>query len=367
MGYNFKHRELDYPHFAPLYVWEDQFSSSLLSLVESKGYLKLNKEISLLDNLKYWYHSPPGLLIDKEIKRIDGSFSPNKELLISTKEDFIHKASESIKYDAAEAENHYPGYTNLILCGGKDSLNLTLLPWENPVLIASAQPNYPLVKKFVKENGLNYEVIELKDTVNSIEREILINACRLNLEHCRWGGHLEEIVNSLGKKVIIWKGQTGDVLFAEKWKALKNSKFEVPPHILKRAANKILRQIKIFDHNSKALKSPQVESNHQKFFNILWERCSHWQGVHMAFLNELLRVPVLSSYHGFKTFELIKATDFEMVVRGDLRPDIGAKLFGREVTYPLENPGPPVSSIRAGLSGPKTFLELLKKKGIKIK
>ncbi len=86
------------------------------------------------------------------------------------------------------------GWTNIILCGGKDSLNLLLLPWKNPVVVASLHPNYPLVAEFIREHNLNCDLIELDDEYEADrDREILINCCRNDLAHCRWGGHLSAV------------------------------------------------------------------------------------------------------------------------------------------------------------------------------
>jgi hypothetical protein len=52
-----------------------------------------------------------------------------------------------------------PEFTNILLCGGKDSLSLSLLPWKNPVIVARAPPNYDLVRAFMADNYLSFDVI----------------------------------------------------------------------------------------------------------------------------------------------------------------------------------------------------------------
>jgi hypothetical protein len=58
-------------------------------------------------------------------------------------------------------EADHPGFASILLCEGKDSLNLSLLPWKNPVIVASASPIYNLVKAFTTDNDLSFDVISL--------------------------------------------------------------------------------------------------------------------------------------------------------------------------------------------------------------
>ena len=63
-------------------------------------------------------------------------------------------------------------------------MNLLLLPWKNPTVVASAPPNFEFVKEFVRENQLDYEVICLQDLYDKevLEHEVLeaLLLCRFN-------------------------------------------------------------------------------------------------------------------------------------------------------------------------------------------
>jgi hypothetical protein len=266
--------------------------------------------------------------------------------------------------DMKKIEDDYTDHTILALVGGKDSLNMLLLPWKNPLIIASAAPNYLLVKKFLSDNNLNYDIIQLDDERNlNVEKEIMINCCRLNLEHCRWTGHLSEIVSNMNNKVVILIGQWGDNLLTDKW---KRNLYPPPDFHIQGRYNKLLNRISVFSN-----KLERVYSSNQNiqsfFFRNLWYESAHWQGVHMSFLYEYLNCPVLSMYHNDNVMNVICQTDYFKVVTTDLRPTIGDKIFGRKVIYPEKNPSPPVSRIRKDISGSKIFLDLIQHNNISVK
>ena len=73
---------------------------------------------------------------------------------------------------------------------------------------------------------------------------------------------------------------------------------------------------------------------------------------------------VLSAYHGPAMRRVLSAVDFHNAVTDDIRPMVGRYLLGGEVAYPSENPSPPLSSIRKGISGWEPFLKALTHAGI---
>ena len=141
------------PVFYPVYKYKDYYSYSLLSLILMKKCLKVNNcwvKNSLRRNFVY---NSGHDTIDQEITRLGGP--PKCGLKIRKPAEYAQKISQALIKDCDEIEKNHPGYTNVIMCGGKDSLNLLLVPWKNPVLVASASPNYELVQKFISDNGLN--------------------------------------------------------------------------------------------------------------------------------------------------------------------------------------------------------------------
>jgi hypothetical protein len=175
------------PAFYPVYQWRDYYSYSPLTLLLKKGSLELDADTVHRTEIVPTNNCLTGTgTLDREIRQIAEPMKVKRH--IRSPEHFAQAIAGAMKKDIARAEENNPNYTNVVLCGGKDSLNMLLLPWKNPVLVASCQPNYPLVKQFLKDNDLPYDIIELKDDdLTLLPNEILINFCRNNLEHCRWG------------------------------------------------------------------------------------------------------------------------------------------------------------------------------------
>jgi hypothetical protein len=262
--------------------------------------------------------------------------------------------ADAMRKDIIPIEAANPGYTNIILCGGKDSLNLALLPWKNPVVVASAPPNYDLVKTFMTDNGLPFDVVDLRDDDTSLlDCEILTNCCRNNLEHCRWGPNLREILKDFDGKIIFWKGQAGDQIMTSKWKVYP---FKHRPY------GKILDIFKLSKGRGmykfqKLLEKARITQ--RLLFGYLWHRTAMWQGAHMSMLRDLTGALVLSGYHGPAVQNVVSQVDWKNAVQMDTRPLIGRYLHGRPVLYPSTNPGPPLSKIRENLSGIEPFLKTL--------
>ncbi len=208
------------PHFYPVYKYKDLYSYSLFSLIMLKGRLDLNKTVAKKVATwprEQWYYSGTDTL-DCEIVRVGSPIKP--KLSIKWPEEYAERLADAMRKDIAAIEYTHPGVTNVILCGGKDSLNLLLLPWRNPVLVVSAAPNYDLVKSFIKDNALAFDVELLEDADDSLlPLEVMVNVCRNNLEHCRWGPALRAVSERLSKQCIFWKGQLGAQVMPPQWKA----------------------------------------------------------------------------------------------------------------------------------------------------
>lgn len=356
-------RLLDSPHFAPLYRFEDVEDTSLWNIIKKKGYLKVNKQLNRFVSEPGWSSCPPGYLIDEEIKRVKPTLVLTNE--INDLETFLEKISFAMVKDALEAEKQFPGYTNVIMCGGKDSLNLLLIPWKNPVLVVSASPNFQLVKQFITDNDLKWDIIELFDKKTDLENEILINCCRLNIQHSVWGGHLKEIAINHNRKVIFWLGQNGDFLLTSKWRVNIN----LYP-LAKYGYSYYKAFDTVFSYKNRLRFKYRIGNffiNQKKcFFNGQWERAAHSIGVYMTFLNEIVNAPVLSGYHGKECMKVFQSTNYPKVIKTDVREMIGEKLLKKPVIYPAINPSPRPYNYRKNISDIKTFLTLAEAEGVRI-
>jgi len=347
------------PNFYPVYRYQNYYSHSLLSLILLKGGLRLNfhaaKKVS---NPNFTYYSGMDS-IDKDIIRIGG---PTKcRFKIKDADIYARKLAEAMVEDIATIEADHSGFTNILLCGGKDSLNLSLLPWSNPVIVASAPPNYDFVKTFMADNRLSYDVVQLDDNNDSLlECEVLVNCCRNNLEHCRWGPDLKKLSQAFNGKIIFWKGQLGDVMTTPHW---KNYPYSHPPY------GKIRQMMRIFGRSgSKILRRwfEGVKATQWLVFKTLWYRSAMWQGAHMSIIRQLTDVLVLSGYHGPAVQKVWSQVDLNRAVQEDIRPIVGKYLHGGPVSYPSTNPSPPPSKIRKGMSHLQPFLKALRSVGISV-
>lgn len=342
------------PAFYPVYQWRDYYSYSPLTLLLKKGSFHLDRKVSqriVTEGRNYL--SSTGTL-DNEIKRVGGPMIPR--FSIRTPEQYAQAIAEALHKDIARVEANHPDYTNVILCGGKDSLNLLLLPWENPVIVASAAPNYVLVKQFVLDHALPYDVIELKDDDRTLlPKEILINFCRNNLEHCRWGPALAKIARNLSGHLIFWKGQLGGQLMTERWLFYTN-----PPDSdwtsLKCVCSVWGGRGEYWARRN--LKKWGITQ--RRTFHAYWDRGAMWQGAHISIIRQLTGALTLSAYHGPKMRCVVEQVDLNRSVPYDIRPLIGELLYGKPVQYPADNYGPPPSTIRHGQSHLQPFLDALK-------
>jgi len=303
------------------------------------------------------FYCPPGYFVDSEIQRVGAVLPWSSEPPITCPGAFVSSLSAALIRDIGEVEAARPGWTHIILCGGKDSLNLLLLPWRNTVVAASAPPNVGLVAEFIGNHDLGCDLIELEDEYEAdLDREILVNCCRNDLAHCRWGGHLAALARQYGGRAIIWLGQIGGATLTPYW---RNYRYHSPPH-----ARSIRSLFSTEPHNWPTI----VQRVRNKFMNpgqvwreALWNRAAHWQGAHMGIMHELTGLPVLSAYHGPEVTAVLARTQLTKSVPHDVRPALGEALFHGPVSYPASNPGPPPSRIRAGLSGVATFLGVLRR------
>lgn len=247
---------------------------------------------------------------------------------ICSSRDFAEAIAKAMCDDIALVEEANPGFENVVLVGGRDSMNLLLAKWQSPITVASSPPNSSLVREFIKRNGLDVKFIELDEFKDeALDDEILINCFRMGLQDARWGGQLRTIAKAMGEKVIFWKGQLADTFLTPYWQTYRSTIFE---RKIYRWANLI--HFKLLDRSHLYQQSLCFETH--------WNRGAMWQGVHTAIVRELTDCLTLSGYHGREVISVLQHSDLAECVKEDLRPAIGRLLAGREVWYPSHNPGP---------------------------
>ena len=300
------------PTFYPVYNYKDYYSYSLLALIVKKGFLNLNRQAYDIAKSEGFEISSNETLIDNDIKRIGGATRFGNE--ICDADEYCVKLAEAMKKDISLIEELNPGFTNVILCGGKDSLNMLLVPWKNPVVVYSAQPNFPLVQGFVKDNELPFEVRELKDPTSEehLQDEVAELCCRMNSRHWRWAMHVRQISEDYSNKIIIWKGQLGDRFFNPSWKTYIYP--ESQPKLFLCMVYKKLSPLLPLSLDKwigeKIIKD--VGQTH-------WNKGSIAQGVHMGFMRALADCLVVSSYHGKNVMEAFSRVSLPDVVQSDIR------------------------------------------------
>ena len=353
------------PDFYPVYKYQNYYSYSLLSLILFKGGLRLNPHAAKKVSSSDFFFFAGSDTIDMEITRVGGP--PMPEFSISDPDSYARRLARAMCKDIATIEADHPNFTNILLCGGKDSLNLTLLPWRNPVIVASGPPNYELVKTFIKDNKLSFDIVCLDDNDDSLlQSEILVNCCRNNLEHCRYGPHLKKLSKAHDGKVIFWKGQLGDILMTQYWKWFAYKRLSWLSALRGGRGDRVLR--KFFENTKIAQRLAFRDSIPQRrVFEDLWSVCAMWQGAHTAMEREWTDALVLSGYHGPAVQKIWSQVDLNAAVQTDIRPNVGYHLHGEEVIYPSINPGPPPSKIRQGISHVQPFLKALRSIGVDVK
>lgn len=343
------------PSFYPIYRWRDRYSYSPLALLVAKGTLHWNPAVAGCAARPDFMYYSGNETIDREIERIGGPALRASGPGVTRADDYAERVAAALRADLSAGQERHPDKRHVVLCGGKDSLNLLLGPWKRPVLALSAPPNFEHVRDFVRANDLPHEVRRLDDPRDELvlEREILETCCRASLEHYRWGAHLQQIAREFGGELVFWKGQVGDALTTPYWKTLCH-----PPSGLRR---KLQRAYVFAEGLAPAGLRRRIERDvlEPYFRRTLWIRCAMFQGSHMSVIRAVSDCLVLSGYHGREMTRLVREVDFFDAVPEDIRPRIGKLLLGREVRYPSENPSPPPSQLRVGLSHPDRFLALL--------
>lgn len=321
--------------FYPVYKYQDYYAPNILPLILLKKNFQKNASFweAFKPKKKYQSGHPT---VDSEITRVSGEFSSN--LSITSEKEMINAVADAMIRDAQRMVELYPDHEHIVFCGGKDSLNILLLPWSKPIIVASAPPNFKLVKEFVAKNDLQVkDLVELNEEPSQYEEmEVLANNCLNDLAHCRWINHFVSLSEKY-PKCIFWKGQLGDTFLTDNWKTYR------------------VKRIKWKDR----LKT--IKRAHKDFIKSLWYRGAMWQGTHVSQIRMLTGRLVLSIYHGPAMTAVLKEMDLTKSVHRDLRDEIGNAILGKKVDYPKENPSPfPMKRLKQ-ISHPDYFEKVLNK------
>ena len=346
----------DIGNFYPIYQFEDLFSFSMLPLLLIKGQLDL--DTAFVRNGLRRDVALPNPTIDRNIKRLGGVRRFTREL--SDRDQFAQILADAISSDIDNVCTNNPDHQHIILCGGRDSLNILLHNWRKKPIVYSAQPNTDLVRKFVSDNFLELEVRELCDIDPglNIKREILESSLIVEIENWKWTQHLCQIAKEQHGKVIFWKGQVADAFLTDYWISYTSSQSTLVK-LFKKAAKRITR-----------LAGPYAMLPSDFFIkdleNSLWERAAVAQGGHLGYLRSICDALFLSAYHGPEASAVIRRMDLYRLSRSDLRRLIGERLLGRKVIYPTINPSPPASEFRRQRRSVETYKSLANQFGINI-
>ena len=218
------------------------------------------------------------------------------------------------------------------------------------------------MRAFLTENGLPFDLLKLDDSDRSLlDAEVVVNACRNNLEHCRWGPQLAQLARERSGRVVFWKGQLGSPFMTAKWKEYCHEKdrlAELTDRLSRLAGGRGKHRMQRWLEESAVLE--------RRAFSACWDRGAMWQGAHVSILRQLTGALVASIYHGRAMRVVRGEVDLRLAVPCDVRPLVGECLRGSPLVYPDTNPGPGLSEIRRGISHVAPFAEAIKRLGIHV-
>ena len=229
---------------------------------------------------------------------------------LSDPSEFVDRSAVCIQEFVNEIERRFPHHEHIIRMGGKDSQLIALAPKvTNNWSVFSAEPNYPIVERFLKENGININKLyhhdnQNKESYEEFCRKVICSDLRSDPQHLRWYPTLEKIVQSHNGDVIFWGGTEGDTIYS--------------------------------------YHADYGNLSGREYFDLHFNRAANWQSITHQVTKNYTGVPMLSPYHSPTIWtELFCHYDPKMISKGiDLRSDLGERLFGEDVWWPKRNPGP---------------------------
>jgi len=309
------------PHFRPPNFLKEKDSSEMLRRLKklvkysSLGYFHINSHTE-----KSWYETWE--TIDKRVSKLkpfervtlDNSIITfNPDCAIHDKEVIVNKTVYHLKNFVQNVEEKYPDYNQIILTGGKDSQLINLIPKLNNKKwsLFSAEPNYSLVKRWVKENGVKVDKIftdnnQNKENIDVFKKKIVCGDLYSNPRHIRWMPTIKKIADKFNQKCIFWGGTAADAIYS----------FHRDFHCISK----------------------------EDYFKIHIRRVSSWQGNYHQVFKNFVRCPLLSPYHSKEIWEdLYQHLDQSIITKDtDLRNEIGEELFNKPIKWLNQNPGPKI-------------------------
>ncbi|QDT08361.1 hypothetical protein [Planctomycetes bacterium K23_9] len=344
----------------PAYQLGDRYSTNPLSLVRETGELHLRRDYIQKHHLSKKGYTLRDGIADVRLKmhtrpvvgtQVSEDMPVNDEVTRANLEDF----ARAVQLGVQSFEERFPDANHYIMVGGKDSLNLLLLDWQCPMTAVSAEPNYPLVKKFVEDNRLDVKVVRLEDPAPRPDPEMLHNFGRLDMEHARWLTHLQQFVDA-HDRTVLWSGLVMDIVLKQDWR-----------RIIKRPTNALNRPIQSLARNNAATHKllPVGLGYRTRLAQAISNRCSLLQGSNGSLLQSLFNCHALSPYHLPEVLPAMSRWDILGIDR-DWRPDLGQLWLGKPVIYPEANPGPVESTVRGPQNSGSEFLRVVEESGLKI-
>lgn len=226
---------------------------------------------------------------------------------------FIEKTAFYISTFINGIENEFPDYNHVVLTGGKDSQLILLAPkvHDSRWNVFSSEPNAPLVKRWVSDNGILINRIYEHDGKNEetgadLSAKIVAGDLYSNPRHMRWLPTLKRIGAELGGKCFFWAGTLGDTLMA----------FHKSYH----------------------------RGTLNDFYAMQFARGASWQGNAHQVHKNFTGFACLSPYHSKEIWDnVFFRYDYESLSAGsDLRGKVGEALAGRTIIWPDSNPSPPL-------------------------
>jgi hypothetical protein len=278
-----------------------------------------------------WYE--PWNTIDNRIRRLrpfetvtpassDRAFDLTYSLC--DRDELAHRTAEHLTRFINRIEEEYPDYEHVVLTGGKDSQLISLVPkrtdnWH----LFSADPNYPLVKRFVKRNDIDINTVFRSDNTNKerladLRRKLVCSDLMSDPTHIRWQVELQRVVEELGGDCILWLGTEAEAF------------------------------------NTYHPDFHEADDYFQKHFT----RPASWQANFHQTTANFAGVPVLSPYHSEAIWkELYRHYDPNLATADmDIRPQIGAILHDDDVWWPDSNPGPDTYTYDLDVDASELFL-----------
>lgn len=267
-----------------------------------------------------WYNTHE--TIDGEVCKVrpfervtfgDSTIMPQPQGACISDAEFVEKTALYVQKFINDIETEYPEHNHIVLTGGKDSQLILLADKRNAARwnVFSSEPNAPLVKQWISDNGISINRIYEHDGRNEetgadLSEKIAAGDLFSNPRHMRWLPTLKRIGAELVGGCFFWVGTLGDTLMA----------FHKSYH----------------------------RGSLNDFFDMQCTRGAAWQGNAHQVHKNFTGCACLSPYHSKEIWDnVFFKYDYAGMREGtDFRGRIGEALAGRTMSWPDSNPSPPL-------------------------